>query len=92
MAEHVDIYSATLAYPVATVAADITVGALDLGNSRTKNCTRGIYVGGGGTLVATFLDAPAAITMQGLVPGFYPFAIKSITASGTTVTNLTLVF
>lgn len=76
----------------ATIASDISVGSLVVGpNGEQWPCTRGIFIGGGGNLVCKMING-LSDTIYGLVPGFYPFQITDITASGSTVTNVTLVF
>lgn len=54
---------------------------------------RGIYVGGDGNLVCRLVNDTTDRTFTNLVAGtVYPFAVATITASGTTITNSIALF
>ena len=51
--------------------------------------TRGVYIGGEGTIRVTHVDDTAATDYPVTVAGYiYPWAVKRIHASGTTATNI----
>lgn len=51
--------------------------------------TRGIYVGGAGNIVVTFLESGEAITITGVLAGtVYPFRVRRVYSTGTTATSL----
>lgn len=67
----------------------VAITAVNGGSNQTLTTPcRAIYVGGAGNLVATLIGDTSATTFTGLLAGsWYPFAIKSIAATGTTITN-----
>ena len=70
-------------------ATDHAVGAVAItGSAQTFNPTcRAIMCGGAGNLQCVMVDG-SAVTFVGLAAGqVYPFAIRSIVAAGTTITN-----
>jgi hypothetical protein len=50
--------------------------------------TRALYVGSGGTVVATLVGDSASVTFVGLQPGYHPLRCKKIAATGTTATSI----
>lgn len=72
----------------------IAITAVNGGSDQalTKSC-RAVYVGGAGNLVCRLVGDTADVTLTGLLAGtVYPFAVASITATGTTITNSTVLY
>lgn len=76
------------------VIASLAITAVNGGSDQTlTKAGRGIYVGGAGNLVCTLVGDTATTTFTGLLAGsWYPFAIKSITATSTTITNSLILY
>lgn len=83
--DHQDLFSA-----ISSVAITAVHGGSD--QTLTK-AGRGLYVGVAGNLVCTLVGDSAASTFTGLLAGaWYPFAIASITATNTTITNSLILY
>ena len=57
------------------------------------NVTRGLYVGGAGTVVAILADDNSAVTLAGATAGsVLPLRVKRVLSTGTTATSLVGVY
>jgi len=64
-------------------------------NDLPNGSTGGIYVGGAGDMVVTFVTMKdgESITLKGLQAGeIYPFRVKRIWATGTTATDVVVLY
>ncbi len=77
-----------------TAQASVAVTAVHGGSNQTlARAGRALYVGGAGNLVCTLANGDGTSTFTGLLAGqVYPFAIASITATNTTITNALILY
>jgi len=74
---------------------EFTVFGVQSGESITPNdstlleTTRGVYIGGEGTLAVLFENDSVSVTLIGLAVGvWHPMRVKKILATGTTATEI----
>lgn len=79
-------------YPGATFPGESAV-AVTPSDSASFAATRGVFVGTSGDLVVRFAGDTANVTLKNVVAGVtHPWSITRVAATGTTATNIVVVY
>jgi streptogramin lyase len=77
---------AGIAVPIMTKGAAVTPSD---SNTSGNVFYGGLWVGSNGTLAIDPLDsATGSVTLLAVTPGYYPFAVKRVLSTGTTVSGI----